>query len=181
VPVSGGRGVRLVPILLVALAVGLVIWLIGSCGDDESSDESTVAAEIVDADALKQRAESTGSPIYWAGEQEGTELELSVPEEGRTYVRYLTEGAEAGEPKPDYLTIGTYAFAEPIPALEQLAAKPGGVQRSAPGGGVVYFNREGPTSVYLAYPGQELEIEVFDPDQARAKELATSGAIVPVE
>ena len=104
-----------------------------------------------------------------------------MPEEGRTYVRYLTEGAEAGEPQPDYLTIGTYAFAEPIPALEELADKPGGVQRRAPGGGVVYFNRDGGSSVYLAYPDQEIQIEVFDPDQARAKELATSGAIVPVE
>ena len=69
----------------------------------------------------------------------------------------------------------------PQRALEDLARKPGGVQRSAPGGGVVYFNRDVPNSVYLAYPGQEVEIEIFDPDPARAKELATSGAIVPVE
>jgi hypothetical protein len=179
--VNGGRGTRLVPILLVALAIGLAVWLIGSCGGGDSSEHSTVSAEIVEAGALTDRAEATESPIYWAGEQEGTQLELSVPEEGRTYVRYLTEGAEAGEPKPDYLTVGTYAFAEPIPALEELAEKPGGVLRSAPGGGVVYFSRSQTGSVYLAYPGQEVEIEVYDPDPIRAKELAVSGAIVPIE
>ena len=147
----------------------LAIWLLEGCGGGDSSDDSTVAAEIVDANALKDRSEAQESPIYWAGEQEGTELELSVPEEGRTYVRYLTEGAPAGDPQPDFLTIGTYAFAGPIPALEELADKPGGVQRSAPGGGVVYFNRKASGSVYLAYPGQEFEIEVFDPDPAQGE------------
>ena len=178
---SGHRGTRVLLALIGALVVVLAIWLIGGCGGDDEGSESTVAAEIVDADALSERSEDQESPIYWAGEIDGTELELSVPEEGRTYVRYLTEGADAGDPQPDFLTIGTYAFAEPIPALEELAGKPGGVRRSAPGGGIVYFNRNGPTSVYLAYPDQEVEIEIYDPDPVRAKELATSGAIVPIE
>src|SRR5262245_3997103 len=178
---SGERGARVILVLIGALVVVLVVWLIGSCGSDDDSASSTVAPEIVDADALKERAEDQESPIYWAGEQEGTEIELSVPEEGRTYVRYLTEGTEVGAPTPDYLTVGTYAFAQPIPALEELATKPGGVQRSAADGGIVYFNRDVPNSVYLAFPGQEVEIEIYDPDPARAKELATTGAIVPVE
>jgi hypothetical protein len=162
------------------LAIVLATSLLAGCGGDDS-DDSTVSAEIVDADALKERSEEQESPIYWAGELEGTEIDLSVPEVGRTYVRYLTEGAEAGDPQPDFLTVGTYAFAEPIPALEDLADKPGGVQRSAPDGGVVYFNRDVPNSVYLAYPDEEIQIEIYDPDPVRAKELATSGAIVPVE
>ena len=174
---------RLLAVLVGLLAVVLATWSVAGFGDedDEGSGESTVAAEIVDADALRERSEAEESPIYWAGEQEGAELELSVPEEGRTYVRYLTGGAEAGDPQPNFLTVGTYAFPEPIPALEKLANKPGGVQRTAPGGGIVFFNRDTPNSVYLAYPNQEVQIEVYDPDPARAKELATTGAIVPVE
>jgi hypothetical protein len=164
-----------------ALVAGLAVLLLGGCGGGgDSSDQPTVAAEVVDSEALKGRVEATESPIYWAGEQEGTQIELSVPEEGRTYVRYLTEGAEAGDPRPNFLTVGTYAFAQPIPALEKLARKPGGVTRSAPGGGVVYFEK-GASNAYLAYPEQEFEIEVFDPEPGRAKELATSGAIVPIE
>jgi hypothetical protein len=181
---SDNRGqLRLVAVLIALPLIAIAIWAIGGCGGggDNSSSESTVSAEIVDAEALKERSEDEEMPIYWAGEQAGTELELSVPEEGRTYVRYLTGNAEAGDPQPNFLTIGTYAFAEPVPALEELAEKPGGVQRSVPGGGIAYFNRNGPNSVYLAYPGQEVQIEVFDPDPKRAKELATSGAIVPIK
>ena len=181
---SKNRGqMRLVAVLIALPVIAFAIWAIGGCGgggDDSSSSESTVSAEIVDAGALKERSEEEEMPIYWAGEQTGTELELSVPEEGRTYVRYLTGGAEAGDPQPNFLTVGTYAFAEPIPALEELAEKDEGVSRSAPGGGFVYFNRATPNSVYLAYPEEEVQIEVFDPDPKRAKELATSGEIVPI-
>lgn len=181
---SKNRGqLRLAAVLVALPLIAIAIWVIGGCGGGggASSSESTVSAEIVDAEALKERSEDEEMPIYWAGEQAGTELELSVPEEGRTYVRYLTGGAEAGDPQPNFLTVGTYAFAEPIPALEELAEKPGGVQRSVPDGGIAYFNRNGPNSVYLAYPGQEVQIEVFDPDPKRAKELATSGEIVPIK
>jgi hypothetical protein len=176
------RNFRLGAVLVGLLVIVIAIWLIaGGDDDDEPSSDSAAAPAIVDADALQERSEEEETPIYWAGEQAGAELELSVPEEGRTYVRYLTGGAEAGDPQPNFLTVGTYAFAEPIPALEELAGKPGGVQRTGPGGAVVYFNRNSPSSVYIAYPGVEAQIEVFDPDPKRAKELATSGAIVPVE
>ena len=182
---SGNRGyLRLGSLLVTLFLVAIATWVFGGCGggnDTTSAESGAVSAEIVDAEALKERSEDEEMPIYWAGEQAGAELELSVPEEGRTYVRYLTGGAQAGDPQPNFLTVGTYAFAEPIPALEELAKKPGGVQRSVPGGGIAYFNRNGPTSVYLAYPGQEVQIEVFDPNPKRSKELATSGAIVPIK
>jgi hypothetical protein len=103
-----------------------------------------------------------------------------VPEEGRTFVRYLTEGAEPGDPRPDFLTVGTYAFPGAVESLQELAGEAGGVERSAPGGGVVYFNRDQPQSVYLAYPGMDIQIEVYDPDPVRAKNLVTSGQIVPI-
>ena len=41
-------------------------------------------------------------------------------------------------------------------------------------------NRKTPTSVYVAYPGSKVQIEVFDPDPARALRLVTSGHIQPV-
>lgn len=183
---SRERGLfRLVAVLVAIPVIAIGVWSIGGCGggndSTSSSSGSTISAEIVDAEALKEQSEDEEMPIYWAGEQAGAELELSVPEEGRTYVRYLTNGAQAGDPQPNFLTVGTYAFAEPIPALEELADKPGGVQRHVPGGGIAYFNRNGPNSVYVAYPGQEVQIEVFDPDPKRAKELVTTGAIVPIK
>ena len=139
---------RIRSLLVTLLLVAIATWVFGGCGggnDSTSAESETVSAEIVNAEGLKERSEDEELPIYWAGEQAGTELELSVPEEGRTYVRYLTGGAQAGDPQPNFLTVGTYAFAEPIPALEELAKKPGGVKAVSPAA-------ESPTSITRGRP-----------------------------
>ncbi len=163
-------------VLAALLAVVLVVWLFS---DDDSSSPQTVAPEAVSPAGLDDFSSSNPVPVYWAGEQDGATIELSTSE-GGTYVRYLTDGAQPGDSRADFLTVGSYAFADPIPALEKLSEQPEGVQRSVPGGGVAYFNRTDPQNVYLAYPDTDVQIEVYDPDPVRAKELVTSGQIVPV-
>ena len=37
-------------------------------------------------------------------------MELSETGKARVYVRYLAEGAEAGDPRPAFLTVDTYAL-----------------------------------------------------------------------
>ncbi len=168
---------RLRLVVAALLTVGLILWVVlRDDGDDSTSSSS--GAEIVSVDSLRDTAAEQETPVYWAGEQEGAELELSQPDEDRTYVRYLTGGAEAGDPKPDFLTVGTYTNVEAVAALRQRGNEPGGVLSEAPGGATVYFSRDQPQSVYLAYPGVDVEIEVFDPDAKRALQLVNSGQIV---
>jgi hypothetical protein len=167
--------------VLGVLAILLLVTLIDGGDDDgDTTSAETTSAEIVSVDDLSETASEAEEPIYWAGEQEGTEIELSQPQEGQTYVRYLTDGAEAGDESPDFLTVGTYAFPEAAQALKKQSKEPGGVLASAPGGGVVYFSRSRPESVYLAFPGEDVQIEVYDPDAKRALSLVSSGVIVPV-
>lgn len=157
-------------------AVLVVIWL--ASGDDDSSSRDSGGPEIVSAESLRE-ASSEGTPIYWAGERQGTELELSGPDEQRTYVRYLTDGAEAGDPRADFLTVGTYESADPVAALRRQSKQDGGVLGKAPGGATVYFNSSDPQSVYVAFPGVDAQIEVYDPDFKQALQLVNSGQIVP--
>jgi hypothetical protein len=168
-----------IALALVGVAlVLLIVWL--ASGDDDSSEGSSGVAEIVSTDDLRNAAENQDTPIYWAGERQGTELELSEPDEDRTYVRYLTDGAEAGDAKPDYLTVGTYAADDPMAELRRQGKEPEGVLGTAPGGAVVYFNRGEPLSVYVAFPGVDAQIEVYDPRFRQALQLVNSGQIVPV-
>lgn len=169
-----------------ALRVGFWVGIVVIAGvvaraivvsDDESAG-ATAGVEIVSVDELREAAGSQETPIYWAGAQAGTKLELNQPDESSTYIRYLPEGVEAGERQADFLTVGTYEYPGATEELIRLSEKPGGVRRSAPGGGVVYFNRARPQSVYLAYPGVDVQIEIYDPDAAQALGLATSGRIV---
>lgn len=169
--------------VLGVLGAVLLISLLDNGNDDSSSEEesaSTASAAIVSADELSEKATEQETPIYWAGEQNGAEIEFSQPQASRTYVRYLTGGAEAGDPNAEFLTIGTYEFKDAAKALKDQAKKPDGVLAAAPGGGVVYFNTTHPQSVYLAYPGEETQIEVYDPNPKRSLGLVSSGLIVPV-
>ena len=170
------------PATIVASALTLAL-LAGCGGSDSSSSQSTSsgAAEIVSADSLRETTSEAAAPIYWAGEQDGTELELSRPDKDRTYVRYLTGGAKAGNKRGDFLTIGTYAQPNAVASLRRQGKRSGGTIAKAPGNATVYYDQENPQSVYFAYPGAQVEVEVFDPNLKRALELVNSGQIVAVE
>ncbi len=166
-----------------AVAVIVILVLLLNGGDSKKSSDSgksSNGAEIVSADALQDAAAQQTTPVYWAGEQKGAELELSQPSQGRTYVRYLTDGAEAGDQRPDFLTVSTYAQGNAVAALRRQGKEPGGVIGTAPGNATVYFSQTNPQSVYLAYPGVPVEIEVYDPSFKRALQLVNSGQIVAV-
>jgi hypothetical protein len=179
------RGERLVIRIAAIVASVLALALLTGCGgsgSDSSSSQSTDtnAAEIVSADSLRETA-SEATPIYWAGEQDGTELELSRPSKDRTYVRYLTGNAEAGDKRADFLTVGTYAQPSAVASLRRQSKRSGGTLGHAPGNATVYYDRSNPQSVYLAYPGAPVEVEIFDPSFKRALRMVESGQVVAVE
>jgi len=64
--------------------------------------------------------------------------------------------------------------------LRQLAKKQGETSFSAPHDGVAVYEAAHPTNVYVAYPGSNLQIEVFDPNPEHARALITSGDVKPV-
>jgi hypothetical protein len=171
---------RLYGALGAAAVVIVVLVLLFASGGEDSSPRVPGTLEVLSVDSLREAVSGEDLPVYWAGERAGAELELSEPEPGQTYIRYLTDGAEAGDERADFLTVGTYAQEDPIAALRDQGEKPGGVIGNAPGNATVYFNRNQPRSVYLAYPGVEAQIEVYDPKLSRALQLVNSGQIVPV-
>ncbi len=182
------RAAAAVSALIVAT---LALALLASCGGGSDSDSSTSTdqttssagsgtAQIVSAASLRKTA-SSAIPIYWAGEQDGAKLELSRPDKDRTYVRYLTGGAEAGDKRAAFLTIGTYAQPNAAASLRRQAKRSGGTITQAPHDATVFYDQKHPGSVYLAYPSSPVEVEVFDPSFKRALRLVESGQIVAVE
>ena len=135
----------------------------------------------VSEDDLAALADEVGHPVYWAGPVDGAELEATRTESGQVYVRYLTDGAEVGDETGAFLTVGTYPFPGVQATLEEKADQGGALVNETPDGNLVVTNRNEATSVYIADPDQELQVEVYDPDAARAFELATSGGIVAVD
>jgi hypothetical protein len=134
------------------------------------------AASISDLRAL---AASSGHSIYWAGKQTGTTYELSETSDGRIFVRYLPKGVKPGDPQP-FPTIGTYPVPHAFAAVKTIALRPGATKVPLSNGGIAVIDPAHPTSVYVAYPHTNLEVEVFNPLAATARQLVESGAIVPV-
>src|SRR5665811_1539570 len=112
--------------LLVVLLAGLLIWQATGGGDDdaaEAPEEAPGALRVVSVDELREAAASSEVPVYWIGPQDGAELELSEVGKRRAYVRYLTGGAEAGDPKPAFLAIGAYRLPNAVAALKANAKR----------------------------------------------------------
>ncbi len=119
-----------------------------------------------------------GVPIYWAGQQSGVTYELTKTADNRVLVRYLPAGEKIGTKTP-YLTIGTYPVKNAFAVTSRVAHSSSSVTVPVGHGGVAFYSRAAPTSVYVAYPGYDYQVEVFDPSPAQARSIA-SGRLVPV-
>lgn len=168
-------------IAALATAALVLALLVGCGGSDSDQRTSPAGAEVVSPDSLQEIASESTKPIYWAGEQDGAELELSQPDESRTYVRYLTGDAEAGDKRADFLTVSTYVQPNAVAVLRRQSERSRGTIGHGSGDATVYYDRANPRSVYLAYPGSSVEVEVYDPRFERALRLVNSGQVIAVD
>jgi hypothetical protein len=129
---------------------------------------------------LKALAIKLGHPIYWAGAEPNNTYELTRMKDGSVYVRYLPQGISVGDRRPNYLTIGTYPQKGALEILEATAAKNQVPTMNVDNGGLAFVDKKHPTSVYIAYPSSDFQIEVYDPAPGRARQLVTSGQVRPV-
>lgn len=170
-------GVRVAAIAGLALAIGLLTWLLVTRGDDDSSATPTATGAALTQEELEAFAASLNQPVYWAGPNRADRYEVTQTPDGRVYVRYLPPGVGVGT-EGSYLTVATYRHANAFDATREVArtATPIRARR----GGVAFSTRRNPSNVYVAFPGLEYQIEVFHPSPSRARRLVTNGRIRPV-
>jgi hypothetical protein len=179
-PADSGRVpiVGIASAIVLAIAVGIALWLLLRGGEADRPQQAPAAA--VSIPRLDAFASSVGHPIYWVGAQPRFTYELSRTRDGRVYIRYLPPGVGIGNPNPKYLTVGTYPQRHALVTLRATAKKQGVHTVQLAGGGRAFQYKGRPTSVYLAYPGSDYQVEVFDPSPTRALQLVTSGHVQPV-
>lgn len=178
------RNPRVRPTALIALAAlaGLAIWLVVESVRDGGSTSSAPTSETsgpvaLSANGLATLAKAFGQPIYWVGERPGVKYELTQSPD-RTYLRYLPNGLGAGD-KQGLLTVGTYPVANAYDVTAGTRDQ-GAELIDIPGGGVAAVSKEHSTSVYVAFPSVDYQVEIYDPDAAVARKVATSGAVQQV-
>lgn len=168
---------RLGALLTLGLAIFLVGWLVLG-GEDKPSLPATDASSTSEAE-LREFAGSAPHPVYWAGPRAGQTYELTKTSDGRVYVRYLPAGVKVGDPRPQFLTVGTYPRANAFTELKRAARAQGAVSRQLSGSGLAVFSR-GSSSVYFGYPGAKYQVEVYAPSPSTARSLVLGGQVVPV-
>jgi hypothetical protein len=167
---------------VIAIAA-LLVWLLAIRPDSGDSTAAVqpgggpVAATQGDLVNLSQELRQ---PVYWAGEIPRTRLELTQSNNSWAYVRYLTEGSPVGDPSPDFLTVGTYPTLNAFEGLRSYADRWDADTRRLEDGGLAMTVPESPTSVYFAYPQEDVQVEVYDPEPKRALELVKTGVVRPV-
>ena len=177
----GARALIVAALILIAGAIYLAI----SAGGDDSGDQAVsmspyADAEKVDIPDVAGLSEEVGHTVYWVGERSGEPVGVSTDDVGNVHLRYLPEDAEADDPDPAYLDIGSYPFPGALNATRNLIDDKGNVPVKVPGA-VALYPESRPTSVILSFKNDpDVQVEVFHPDPKRALEFARSGAIVPV-
>jgi hypothetical protein len=187
---GGSSGVRIGAVIALALAAGFVVWLIVRGDDDGSSSAPTttqtttttpeVGPVAATPAALSALSDEVGHPIYWVGPRPRRTYELTRTSSGRIFIRYLPPGTRVGNRRAQYTIVGTYPVEDALDVLTELSKKAGEKSVDAPGGGLAVYSIDAPTNVYVAYPGSDVQVEVFDPRPGRALRLVTSGRVAPV-
>jgi hypothetical protein len=152
------------------VAAGRIGALDVSSGTPTTASTAAVASTGAD---LKQLGAQLGKHVYWLGPVRGTTNELTRTPDGRVYVRYLPDGVRVGVVKP-YLTVASYPLKSAFAVTRAAARRPGEVEIALPGRGIAFYSRGHPTSVYIAYPGIDEQIEVFDPAARTAAPFAAA-------
>lgn len=124
-------------------------------------------------------AKSLGHPIYWLGPKKNFTYELRRTSNGSVSVRYLPPGVAVGSAQP-YNSVATYPFKNAYAATKGLTKTPSIREVNVPGGGVGVYDKGYPQSIHVAYPGTDLQIEIYDPSAARARAAVTSGQVTSI-
>ena len=139
-----------------AVVIGAIaIFSGGSGGGSSSGSAAQTNAVALTLPELLAEAGRLGGPAYWVGPRAGTDsYELSSLPDGRVYIRYLTDGAEAGDPRPDFLTVGTYPVPDAKQALEGATKQAGANQTLSQHEGYEVLSSKQATNAYIVFDSQ---------------------------
>jgi hypothetical protein len=173
------RRLRVAAVLAAGVVAAFLVWLIFIRDDNGSGVKRAkpVAATIADLRALQG---AVGHAVYWVGPKPGYSYELTRTGDGNIYVRYLPPGVAIGDPRPNFLTVGTYPDPNAFNTVTTAAKNKDARVKHIPKGGLSVTRSARPTSVYLAYPNSGLLLEVYDPSPAKARRAVVSGSVIPV-
>jgi hypothetical protein len=164
-----------------ALVAGVVVWLLvrGGGSDESAAPSVPVGRPVAMSEAgLRAFGRNQALPLYWAGARAGTTYEVTRSAGGQVYIRYLPRGVRVSDPRPQFLTVGTYPQPNAYAVLEAAGRRKGYAARNTTSGALIVYNRKRHPSVYFTFPNASFQVETFDPRPGQALKTVLGGQIV---
>lgn len=187
----GNKRVRIGAVIAIAIAGGLLGWLLTRGGDHASAPVGVTAGQTLpgipagvhvgpstfDANGVKVTAQALHQPAYWIGTRKGYSYQLERAANGYTYITYLPPGTTKPRKGTRYIVVATYPLPQAMDKLSKAADRAKATTLTIPGHGIAVVGQIHPNSVYVAYPNTDFEIEVVAPTIAQARRLVVGGAL----
>lgn len=182
---NGSPKIVLLMVLSALISSGVTYLVTNNSTPTPAASTSTFTEVIAGKVALTEpeliaAVKQLGIDVYWAGPVKDAKYTLAVPADGQAYVRYLPNGQGIEDTKPNYVVIATYTTTDAFTATQAAGNTTNGVTFINTEGAAVYYNKDTPTNVYVAYPNLNYQIEVFDPIAATALEIASKAGALRV-
>ena len=180
---NGSPKIVLLMVLSALISSGITYLATNNSAPTPAATTSTFTEVIAGKVALTEpeliaAVKQLGVDVYWAGPVKDAKYTLAVPADGQAYVRYLPNGQGIEDTKPNFVVIATYTTTDAFTATQAAGNTTNGVTFVNTEGAAVYYNKDSPTNVYVAYPNLNYQIEVFHPTAATALEIASkAGAL----
>ena len=168
--------------VLAIVAIALTAFFVWPALSPTNSSTAGPSATGVSWPALVTEGElrtfgAANGPVYWAGPKDGVEYELTITESGTFYVRYLTDGAAAGDTSNDFLSVATYPNIDGYDNLVQAGAQDDAVSTLTDGGALIVTTSAAPLSTYFSFEGVGFQVEVYSPDSGGSLALVEDGTV----
>ena len=166
-------------IIVTAIISSLITFGVANQLSPQLADRTTLVAQTSGGVCLSEKelrnlVTENNIVAYWTGPVKDATYSINSTTAGQVFVRYIPKGMECGSTEAKYRVIATYSETDAFNSTQQAGSQPEGVTLANPDGSVVYFSKNAPNNVYLAYPGINYQIEIYDPDAKTAVTLATT-------
>ena len=168
-----------ITVLVTAVLTALLVLGLTQQISPTLSDRTTLAAQTsggvcLTESELKSIIRENNIQAYWTGPIKDATYSLNSSTAGQVFIRYVPKGEECDDVRPNFRVIATYEEQDAFATTEAAGTTADGVSLLNTDGSIVYFNKNVPTNIYVAYPGISYQIEIYDPDPKEAVSLATT-------
>ena len=133
------------------------------------------------ASELISTAKLSKTTIYWAGPISGYTYSLSTDSSGSSVVRYLPTAAAINSSINTSRMVATYVASGAYDKSVLVASNTGTSSFKNADKSLVFYKTANTNDVFMAFPGKNIQVEIFDPVAGQALSLSVlAGEIRPI-